>query len=78
MSPQKLPPVAENIRLGIKKMIPELSNKTVEEPAKILRTEKNGNKTYGGDLLAGQISLLSEQLPIPDPEVCFRPTLKRK
>ncbi|KAL5335637.1 hypothetical protein BJX70DRAFT_312432 [Aspergillus crustosus] len=68
MSPQKLPPVAEIIRLEIKNMIPELSKQPVEESAEILRTEKNGNKTYGGDLLAKQISLLSKQLPIPDPE----------
>lgn len=78
MNPQRLPGVAENIRLDIKKMIPEISDKTVENSAKILRTEKNGNKTYGGDLLAEQISLLSEQLPIPDPEVCSRNLIERK
>lgn len=68
MIPQKLPAAAENIRLEIKAMIPELSNQTVESRAELLRTENNGNKTYGGDLLAAQISLFSRQLPIPDPE----------
>ncbi|KAL4811670.1 hypothetical protein BDW67DRAFT_179393 [Aspergillus spinulosporus] len=68
MNPQKLSPTAENIRLKIKAMIPELSNQAVEDCAELLKTEKNGNKTYGGDILAAQISLLSSQLPIPDPE----------
>lgn len=72
MNPQTLPPAAENIRLKIKAMIPELSNQIVESRAVLLKTETNGNKTYGGDLLATQISLLSRELPIPDPEVCVR------
>lgn len=50
-------------------MIPELSRQTVESHAKLLKAEKNGNNTYGGGLLAEQISLLSGELPIPDPEV---------
>ncbi|KAL3429148.1 hypothetical protein BDV09DRAFT_50781 [Aspergillus tetrazonus] len=68
MIPQKLPPTAENIRLKIKAMIPELSNQAVEDCAELLKTEKNGNKTYGGHILATQISLLSRHLPIPDPD----------
>ncbi|KAL2801716.1 hypothetical protein BJX63DRAFT_416693 [Aspergillus granulosus] len=68
MNPQKLSPTAEDIRLKIKAMIPELSHQAVENRAALLKTEKNGNKTYGGDLLGAQISLLSRQLPIPDPE----------
>lgn len=70
MKPQKLPPAAEVIRLKIKAMIPELLSQEVESNAELLKTEENGNKTYGGDLLAEQISLLSGQLPIPDPPVC--------
>jgi hypothetical protein len=69
MNPQELPPLANDIRLEIKAMIPELSGQTVRNPAELLKTEKNGNKTYGGALLAKSISLLSGQLPIPDPEV---------
>ncbi|PWY75278.1 hypothetical protein BO94DRAFT_474406 [Aspergillus sclerotioniger CBS 115572] len=68
MRPQKLPPIAENIRLEIKEKIPELSKHTVEKPAEILKIDEDGNKTYGGDVLAKQISLLSGQLPISDPE----------
>ncbi|RAK96560.1 uncharacterized protein BO80DRAFT_366107 [Aspergillus ibericus CBS 121593] len=68
MNPQKLSPAAEAIRLRIKEMIPELSRQTVESHAKLLKAEKSGNNTYGGDLLAKQISLLSGELPIPDPE----------
>ncbi|KAJ5976633.1 hypothetical protein N7481_010340 [Penicillium waksmanii] len=68
MNPIKLKPVAENIRLKIKTMIPELSQQNPENCAESLKTEKNGNKTYGGDLLAEQISLISRQLPIPDPD----------
>ena len=72
MNPQKLSPAAEAIRLRIKEMIPELSRQTVESHAKLLKAEKSGNNTYGGDLLAKQISLLSGELPIPDPEVCVQ------
>lgn len=72
MNLQKLSPAAKDILLNIKAVIPELSHQTVESCAELLKTEKNGNKTYGGDLLAAQISLLSRQLPIPDPEVCVR------
>lgn len=74
MEPQKLSPVAEIIRLKIKSMIPELSGQTAESNAVLLQTEENGNKTYGGELLAEQISLLSGQLPIPDPPVCVQIT----
>lgn len=72
MNPQELSPAAEAIRLRIKEMIPELSHQTVENHAKLLKAEKNGNNTYVGDLLAEQISLLSTELPIPDPEVCVQ------
>lgn len=72
MNPQKLPPAADHIRLEIKAMIPELSGQTLRNRAEILKTETNGNKTYGGTLLAKSISLLSGQLPIPDPEVCVQ------
>ena len=72
MNPSKspLPPLAEPIRIKIKSMIPELSGGHAEDHAELLKTEANGNKTYGGTLLAEQISLMSRQLPIPDPEVC--------
>jgi hypothetical protein len=73
MNPQKLSPTAENIRLKIKAMIPELSDETADNCAELLKTEVNGNKTYGGQLLATQITLLSEQLPITNPEVRDRP-----
>ncbi|KAL4899404.1 hypothetical protein BDW74DRAFT_163595 [Aspergillus multicolor] len=68
MDPQKLPPTAENILTKIKAMIPELSDQAAETRAKLLKTEDNGNKTYGGDSLATQISLLSRQLPITNPK----------
>lgn len=68
MNPIPLPPDANVIRLKIKSMIPELSQQNSGNYAKVLKTEKNGNKTYGGDLLGEQISLISGQLPIPDPE----------
>ncbi|KAL3478313.1 hypothetical protein BJX99DRAFT_224628 [Aspergillus californicus] len=68
MNPLKLQPAAEIIRLEIKAMIPELSNQTVKNRAEVLKTEGNGNKTYGGQLLAAQIPPLARQLPIPDPE----------
>lgn len=70
MNPVKLEPGAEVVRLKIKSMIPELSQQNPQNCAEPLKTEKNGNKTYGGDLLAEQISLISGQLPIPDPDVC--------
>lgn len=70
MNSEKLPPAAEDIRLKIKAMIPELLAQAADNRANVLKTEKNGNKTYGGDLLVEQISLLSRQLPIPDPQVC--------
>lgn len=76
MNPQELSPAAEVIRLKIKAMIPELSSQAVESNAELLKTEENGNKTYGGDLLAEQISLLSGQLPIPDPPVCVQIVFK--
>lgn len=72
MNPLELPSAAEGIRLKIKAMIPELSSQTVGTRAELLRAEKNGNKTYGGDLLGEQISLLSRQLPIRDPQVCVQ------
>lgn len=72
MNPLKLPSAAEDVRLKIKATIPELSSQTVETRAELLRTAENGNKTYGGNLLAKQISLLSRQLPIRDPEVCVQ------
>ncbi|KAJ5713582.1 uncharacterized protein N7483_010763 [Penicillium malachiteum] len=68
MNPTKpLPSSAEAIRVKIKSMIPEISEET-ENQAELLKTEGNGNKTYGGESLAEQISLISSQLPIPDPE----------
>jgi hypothetical protein len=77
MNPSKrpLPPLAESIRIKIKSMIPDLSGEPAENHAELLKTEANGNKTYGGTLLAEQISLMSGQLPIPDPEVCVSSTL---
>ncbi|KAI2707451.1 hypothetical protein CBS147333_9341 [Penicillium roqueforti] len=70
MNPSKrpLPPLAESIRIKIKSMIPDLSGEPAENHAELLKMEANGNKTYGGTLLAEQISLMSGQLPISDPE----------
>lgn len=70
MSSEKLTDPAEDIRRKIKGMIPDLSDQPIENRATLLKTEDNGNKTYGGKLLAERISLLSRQLPISDPEVC--------
>lgn len=59
MFPQELPEAAERIRKEIKGMIPEtaiLADQPSENQAKILNDE-NGTKAYGGDSLAGKISL---------------------
>lgn len=70
MSSGKLSSPAEEIRQKIKGMIPDLSDQPIENRATLLETEDSGNKTYGGALLAEQITLLSKHLPISDPEVC--------
>ena len=64
MEPQKLPPAAEEIRIEIKEMIPETATKPIEVQAKLLNQDDRGNKKYGGDLLAGRITRLKEELGI--------------
>lgn len=82
--PIPLPTSAEAIRFKIKSMIPDLSTENSEDAenaenaenhAVLLKTEENGNKTYGGPLLMEQISLIAAQLPIPDPEVYISSSL---
>lgn len=67
MESQTLSEAAEKVRQGIVDMIPEittLSNQPADTLATLLEEDEDGIKSYGGDLLAGQIHQLISEMKI--------------
>lgn len=74
MDPIELPIAAENIRKGIKEMIPETKSSLGQLPEIKAEIRDDGNKTYLGELAAGKalaekISFLTKEMHLGD--VCM-------
>jgi hypothetical protein len=64
MEPHPLTQDAENIRKQIKEMIPETAAEQNNLLAKLLKTDEEGNKSYGGEQLTQLIFNLSQKMKI--------------
>jgi hypothetical protein len=72
MNTLPLPRDAENIRKGIKEMIPETTTLSAGDlPGITAEIRDDGNKTYLGKTLAEKISLLTKEMHIGDVRTPF-------
>lgn len=69
MTPEKLLGDAESLRQTIKALIPEFSSQVTKKP--VVLKEINGIRSYGGEDMIQQVTLLSKSLSISTLQVCF-------